>query len=144
MKRLSYSILGIATAAVLGQSAVIAQPGDDAAGDAGRCKVTIDRSQAAGVFDVTRQTYDDGKCICYAYTGPATQGDPAESRVANLVESKSCPGAKLMAVTGPSAGVAGAAAGGSGFFAGPLAPLLGLGVLGGGGAAALNAAPVSP
>ena len=144
MKKSVFVALGAAGATLLGASAVMAQA-EQSDAQAGQCRVVIDRSQDAGVFDVTRQSDDDGNCICYAYTGPETQGDPVEAQVASLEQSKRCPDAKVMAITGPAAGTE---AGGSGFLAGPLAPLLAVGALGGGAAAAAgaggNAAPVSP
>lgn len=139
-------MLAAAAAMLLGPSVVVAQA-DQGNPKAGQCRVVIDRSQNAGVFDVTRQSDDDGNCICYAYTGPDSQDNATESKVTALEESKRCPDAKVMAVAGPAAGAA--AAGGSGFLAGPLAPLLAVGALGGGAAAAAsgsgdNGAPVSP
>lgn len=131
MKVLGYSILGVVAAGLFGGAAASAQ----ADGEARKCKVTIDRSQDAGVFDVTRQTYDDGECICYAYTGPKSQPAETEQRVANLLERKTCSGAKSMALTGPSAV--------------PLLPLLSSGLFIGGAVAALSGddkpqVPVSP
>jgi hypothetical protein len=140
MKRFVISIVAIGSAAVLGQTALFAQPADNANDQAGKCQVTIDRSQEPGVFDVTRQSYENGECICYAYTGPATQPVGTENRVSALLASRTCPSAKPMLVPGA---VGGAVAGG-GF---PIPTLIGLGVIGGAAAAALGGDeenPVSP
>jgi hypothetical protein len=156
MVRLKYAALGIVAACIFVQSATMAEATGSCKSnrqckvaaaplEGGQCRVVIDRSQSAGVFDVSRQTDSNGSCICYAYTGPDSQDAATELKVAQLVERKSCSDAKAMAVLGPSAA---AAAGGSGFLAGPLAPLLGLGALGGGtaiaAASSAGAEPVSP
>lgn len=80
-----------------------------AEGQGPTCKVTIDRSQAEGVYDVTRQVYGDGSCVCYAYTQPVKPAsDPVEKMISALLERKTCPAARLLSV--PGSGGAGAAA----------------------------------
>lgn len=83
------------------------------------CKVTVDRSQPGGVFDVTKVVADDGDCVCYTYTGPASQGKDVEDRVSALLQSRSCEGAKVVNVPKTAgAGVSGgwAAAGAAAAF----------------------------
>lgn len=70
----------------------MAQPADNI------CKVTIDRSQPEGVYDVTKVVAEDGDCVCYVYTGPQTQGQGTEDQINALLENKSCPNAKTVNV----------------------------------------------
>lgn len=79
------ALSALVLSASLPASSVLAQ-------DPGRtCKVTVDRSQEAGVLDVTRQELGDGSCVCYVYTGPAGQEGAVESQISTMQESKSCP-----------------------------------------------------
>lgn len=113
-----------------------AAPGD--AGAAQQCKVTVDRSQAAGVLDVTRQVFEDGNCLCYAYTGPKPQADSIEGAISTLLNTKECPDAKVQQMTGPipAGGVGGVAGSGGGLGGiGTVAPI----IAGGAAAAALAA-----
>lgn len=71
-----------------------------AGGEAQQCRVVVDRSQAPGVFDVTRQVLSGGDCICYVYTGPQPQANAIEGSIASLVQSRSCPAARVMSVPG--------------------------------------------
>lgn len=73
-----------------------AQGGTSAVGGANQCSVAVDRSQASGVFDVTRQQLSSGKCVCYVYTGPVTQGADVEQAIASLVRNRSCANARVM------------------------------------------------
>lgn len=109
-------------------------------GNARVCEVVVDRSQREGSFDVTLQEAADGKCLCHVYTGPVSQDESVEAKIARIQKERKCPDGVLMAVAGP-ANVAG-----RGFFPvlfAPLAAAAGLGV-----AAASNsgtpANPVSP
>jgi hypothetical protein len=77
------------------------------------CKVTIDRTQTAGTYDVTRQVFEDGNCICYVYTGPKPQADSIESAITELLGAKKCPDARVQQIAGPMP-VAGALAGTTG------------------------------
>lgn len=90
------------------------------------CAVTVDRSQPAGVFDVTRQTMPGKSCTCYIYTGPASQDPAVEARVTAIRASGQCPQARPQSVSAPRQ------VKGSGFFGGGLSPLLGVGGFGGG------------
>ena len=74
------------------------------------CTVTLQRDQPGGVFDVTRQVFEDGACNCFVYTGPEGQPRNVAARVAGVVNSQRCPGARPMRVRGPGSG-AGAGAG---------------------------------
>jgi hypothetical protein len=72
------------------------------------CRVQVSRSAAAGVFDVTRQALDNGRCVCRVTTGQRGQGGSAEVALASLLLRRSCASAPL----------ASAAAGGSGGLGG--------------------------
>lgn len=90
------------------------------------CTVHVERDQPDGIFDVTRQIFDDGSCNCFIYTGSPSQATNVESQVLGILESQRCPNARPMMVEGP--GAAGAGAGGAN---GVLAPvLLGAGAAG--------------
>ena len=118
------AVLALATTARAAVEAS-ARPAKSAGGQT--CAVTVDRSQPAGVFDVTRQTMPGGKaCTCYIYTGPAGQAPAVEARVSAIRASGQCPDARVQAVRGPQR------VRGSGFFGGGLSPLLGVGGFGGG------------
>ena len=65
--------------------------------------MVVDRSQAGGVFDVTRQVFADGDCVCYVYTGPQPQSSSVEGNIASLVRNRSCANARLMNVPGEEA-----------------------------------------
>ena len=79
------------------------------------CEVTVDRSQAAGTYAVTKQVLENGDCICYLYTGPAAeQATTLENRIRDLQRTRSCDDAPVMAVAGGAAAVGGAAAAGAG------------------------------
>jgi len=62
------------------------------------CSVTLERNQPDGVFDVTRQVFDDGSCNCFVYTGPTTQGANVESRVSRIVQQRRCPDGEVMRI----------------------------------------------
>ena len=104
-------MLGAALAAPLlltmatgGATAQVGSGGQAAAGDAaGQCRVVVDRSQADGVFDLTRQVFADGDCVCYVYTGPQPQSSSVEGNIASLVRDRSCANARLMNVPGEEA-----------------------------------------
>jgi hypothetical protein len=109
-----------------------AAPGDaEGTGASQQCKVTIDRS-ATG-YDVTKQVFEDGNCICYAYTGPKPQADSIEGAISALLNTKQCPDAKVQQISGPSTGPVGGTGAGGGI--GTVAPI----VAGGAAAAALAA-----
>jgi len=99
-----------------------------------QCEVTVDRSQVAGTYDLTRQVFEEGGCICYLYTGPKPQADSVESAISELLNSRACPNAKVMAMKGalPTAAALGGLGAGLG-GAGVIAPV----VAGVGAAAAL-------
>ncbi len=70
------SAAGLMTAGLAGLTAAQAQ--QDAAPQGPMCTVTVERTQPAGVLDVTRQVFEDGSCNCFIYTGPQTQANPVE------------------------------------------------------------------
>jgi hypothetical protein len=97
-----------ATAAVVGVS-YSASAQDTQRGNAPKCEVVIDRSQAVGAYDLTRQVSESGDCTCYVYTGPSSQPAAIENNIAALQRSKTCSNAKQMNVpdgAGVGAGVA--------------------------------------
>ena len=55
-----------------------------------KCAVTVDRSMAADLFQVTRQRMDNGDCVCHVTTGPQTQSSSVEELIANLQASGKC------------------------------------------------------
>lgn len=72
-----------------------------------KCEVVINRSQPAGVYDLTRQVTEGGNCICYVYTGPSSQSVAIENNLSALLRSKTCANAKVMNVPGgPGTGAA--------------------------------------
>jgi len=113
---------------LLMSGAAFGAPGD-AGGDAAtkQCIVTVDRSQPAGTYEVTRQVFEDGNCRCYVYTGEKPQADAVEAAIAELLASRQCAGARVQQVSGPLAGVVGgasaAAIGAGGVGIGVIAPL---------------------
>ena len=70
---------------------------------AAQCRVVVDRSQADGVFDITRQVAADGDCVCYVYTGPQPQSSEVEGNIATLARDRTCANARLMNVPGKEA-----------------------------------------
>ena len=67
-----------------------------------KCEVVINRSQPAGVYDLTRQVSDGGDCICYVYTGPSSQSVAIENKISALMRSRTCANASVMNVPGGS------------------------------------------
>lgn len=98
------SAAGLLTAGVAGLTAAQAQQRAEPQGP--MCSVTVERTQPAGVLDVTRQVFEDGSCNCFIYTGPETQSNPVEATLDSILQSRRCPGARPMAVQGrgPGAG----------------------------------------
>ena len=80
---------------------------DSKSGNAPKCEVVINRSQPAGVYDVTRQVSEGGDCTCFVYTGPSSQSVAIENNLSALLRSKTCANAKVMNVPGgPGTGAA--------------------------------------
>lgn len=100
--------------------------GNSGGGNPGACDVKVNRNAEPGVFDITRQVFDNGRCRCYVRTGPASQGGSAESALIGLLSRRTCPDAPL----------AQAAAGGGGLGTGAI--IGGVILAGGGLAAALS------
>jgi hypothetical protein len=59
------------------------------------CLVRVKRNAAAGVFDLSRQILNNGRCVCRVSTGPRSQGGSAESALAGLLLRRSCSDAPL-------------------------------------------------
>lgn len=93
------SAAGLVVAGFAGVTTVQAQQQENAP-QGPMCTVTLERDQPAGVFDVSRQVFEDGSCNCYVYTGPETQPGQAEARVSGIVQSQRCPDARVMEVQG--------------------------------------------
>jgi hypothetical protein len=69
------------------------------------CRVKVSRSASEGVFDVTRQVFNNGKCVCRVTTGPSSQGGSAESALAGLLLRRTCSDAPLASVIEHSGGL---------------------------------------
>lgn len=67
-----------------------------------RCRVAVDRSANAGTFDVVRQEFSNGRCVCAVTTGPQSQPSSIEERVRAILNSRSCPDARSVAMVGQS------------------------------------------
>lgn len=137
--RASAFVSSLAMSALIFGAAAPASAGRSAQGNSGMsavgeniCRVRVTRSATVGAFNLTRQVFNDGKCVCSVTTGPRSQGGSAESAVASLLLRRTCANAPLAA-----AGTVGRSG---------LGPLLGAGALlgGAGGAAAGNGNTVSP
>lgn len=116
MNRLKTVGVSLATSLLVALAAGSASAASAQGAGAGQCRVVVDRSQAADVFDVTRQKLSDGACVCYIYTGPHSQSQAVEGNIASVVQSRSCPAARAMSVPGEQA--AGAGLGHSGWLVG--------------------------
>lgn len=67
------------------------------------CAVNVQRTGAAGQFDVTRQTLRDGSCVCNVTTGEAASNGNAEPRVEAILRDRECAEAPVVADTAPAA-----------------------------------------
>jgi len=66
-------------------------PAPAGAQDAGKfCEVTIDRTHPDGTFYITRQTLENGDCICYVQTGPKPQATKTEEAILELRREQRC------------------------------------------------------
>lgn len=109
----------------------VAQGESTEGGSGTQCvRSVIDRSQGAGVYDVTRQVFEDNKCICYAYTGPKPQADSIESAIVELQNSRRCEDAKVQAMNMPLSGAGGGSSSISSI--GRIAPFVAAGAAGAG------------
>lgn len=95
--------LAAVTAASIGGTAV-AQGSSEA--PAKQCNVKVDRSADAGTFDVVRQTFENGNCVCAVTTGPTSQAASVEGRVSSILNSRSCAAARSVAMAGQGASAA--------------------------------------
>ena len=100
--------LALTAVAVAGSGSSMSASAQDSSRQNGpKCEVVINRSQPAGVYDVTKQVSEDGDCTCYVYTGPASQSVAIENNISALLRSKTCANAKVMNVPGgPGTGAA--------------------------------------
>jgi hypothetical protein len=106
--------------AMTGQAAMFGSgEGGGAAGD--KCRVDVIRTGAPGSADITRQTFNDGSCVCTITTGPNDNNGSAEAVVSNLLRDRECESAVA------PGGEASEAGGGFGTIAGVLAATAGLG-----------------
>ncbi len=92
------------TAASIGGTAV-AQGASESS--AKQCQVSVDRSADSGTFDVVRQEYEKGRCVCAVTTGPASQPASIEGRVGAILRSRTCADARSVAMLGQGASGAG-------------------------------------
>jgi hypothetical protein len=119
--------------AMTGQAAMFgAGEGGGAAGD--KCRVDVIRTGSTGSADISRQTFNDGSCVCTITTGPAGDNGSAETIVSNLLRDREC-GAPAVADAATSGDAAGGGGMGGGAVVGVLFGLaaLGVGVAAGGG-----------
>jgi len=108
----SLAVAGMMLAASVqaGATSTAASGGGTGGGAASTCGVRIDRTAAAGVFDIVRMVTRRG-CLCVVRTGPASQGGSAEAMIAALRNARSCPNAPLAAAGNGAAGGAGTGGG---------------------------------
>ena len=98
--------LALTAVAVAGTGASMSASAQDSPRQNGpKCEVVINRSQPAGVYDLTKQVSESGDCTCYVYTGPASQSVAIENNLSALLRSKTCANAKVMNVPGTGAAV---------------------------------------
>jgi len=83
------------------------------AGPGKKCLVTVNREQAAGTLQVTRQVLDNGDCVCMVNTGPNSQAGSVENSITQLLKKREC-GEKAGPWTVGDSGNGLSAAGGSG------------------------------
>lgn len=82
-----------------------------------QCTVTVDRAYSDGTYEVTRQEFANGDCVCYVQTGPSPQSDATEKLIESLRVARKCADATAMAVPeGHAATATRTAAGGAGPF----------------------------
>lgn len=100
--------LALTVATLVGIGAAFSASAQDTKGNAAqKCEVVINRSQQAGVYDLTREVSQSGDCTCYVYTGPSPQSVAIENNLSALLRSKTCANAKVMNVPGgPGTGAA--------------------------------------
>ena len=72
--------------------------GGSGGGASSTCSVRVKRNAAAGVFDITRQVLNNGRCVCRVSTGPRSQGGSAESALIGLLSRRTCPDAPLAGI----------------------------------------------
>ena len=127
MRGISGSLASLAVAGMMMVSSVEAGAAtSDHSGD-NLCRVRVSRTAAAGVFDITRQVLNNGKCVCRVTTGPRSQGGSAESALAGLLLRRTCPAAPL-AAAGTTGGVStGLLIGGAALIGGGVAAALATG-----------------
>lgn len=87
---LSKKLLGLAAVVptvLLGGAAVASA----AAGGVGAksCAVSVDRSQIAGTYSVTRQVMRNGDCMCYVYASPKGSAG-VERAIASVMQTRKC------------------------------------------------------
>ena len=98
--------LALTAVAVAGTGSSMSASAQDSLRQNGpKCEVVINRSQPAGVYDLTKQVSESGDCTCYVYTGPASQSVAIENNLSALLRSKTCANAKVMNVPGTGAAV---------------------------------------
>lgn len=102
----TFAILSTGAVGVVGVAAGAgAQPSQEGPSQGQVCSVTVERQDdLTGVFDVTRQVFEDGSCNCFVYTGTVAQPRSTEAQLEALLQSRRCPNARPMMVEGVGAG----------------------------------------
>ncbi|MEE4317915.1 MAG: hypothetical protein V2I74_13130 [Erythrobacter sp.] len=92
------SLSAVCAAFIAGVAAAQGSPGTPA----NQCRVSVDRSAGAGTFDVVRQEFDNGRCVCAVTTGPTSQPALIEGRISSILSSRTCADARSVAMAGQS------------------------------------------
>lgn len=101
MNKLSHRQIWVALAAVgglatasMGGVAIAQQPSSS---PARLCEVSVDTSASQPTYQVVRQEFKDGRCVC-AVTTTANQDASVQGRIASLLRSKTCENAPSVAM----------------------------------------------
>lgn len=114
-QRIWAAIVSFATIATVSVSGVAFAQGSSAPAPR-ECAVTVDTSATTSTYQVVRQEFKSGRCIC-AVTTTAVQDASIQGRIAALLKSKTCEDATSVAMTGQGPGIQGTAVGmGLGFL----------------------------
>jgi hypothetical protein len=108
--RVWVALASFATLAAASTGGVATAQGSPASPPKG-CFVSVDRSAPASTFDVVRQEFKGGRCICAVTTGPSNQAASVEGQIAALLKSKTCSDATSVAMQGKAPGFPGVGVG---------------------------------
>ncbi|GAA0761803.1 hypothetical protein GCM10009076_15200 [Erythrobacter ramosus] len=101
--RIWMALVSVATLAAASTGGVAIAQGSPASPPR-QCLVTVDRSAEASAFEVVRQEFGNGRCICAVTTGPRDQAASVEDQIAALRQSKICSDATSVAMAGKAPG----------------------------------------